>query len=375
MKICMFYHSLYSDWNHGNAHFLRGIGKELLRRGHELVICEPIDNWSTRNLRQDHGEEPIDDFKTYYPELSSHFYDPDSPEEINQLVAGSDVVIVHEWNSLALVKLLGEIKSRWGYKLLFHDTHHRIISDFRSILKFDFSNFDGALVFGEVLKGIYQKNKLLPKVWTWHEAADATLFRPIPEAEKKGDLVWIGNWGDDEREEELMEFLIRPVKELGIKAKVYGVRYPKKALDALSDAGIEYKGYLPNFKVPEVFSQYRLTVHVPRKPYVKMLPGIPTIRPFEAMACGIPLVSSLWQDKERLFERGQDHLHVSNGIGMRKAIADILQDQQLASKLSSNGRKTILERHTCSHRVDQLEQILLGEEGVYQESTIQTLND
>ena len=35
MRIVLFVHSLVSDWNHGNAHFLRGVVRELLARGHE----------------------------------------------------------------------------------------------------------------------------------------------------------------------------------------------------------------------------------------------------------------------------------------------------------------------------------------------------
>ncbi len=96
--------------------------------------------------------------------------------------------------------------------------------------------------------------------------------------------------GGNERSEELMEFLIEPVKELGIKAKVYGVRYPERARNALEKAGITCGGWLPNYKVPEVFSKYKVTIHVPRRPYVEMLKGIPIIRPFEALSCGIPLV-------------------------------------------------------------------------------------
>ena len=41
----MFYHSLLSDWNHGNAHFLRGITAELLGLGHEVRVLEPRDAW------------------------------------------------------------------------------------------------------------------------------------------------------------------------------------------------------------------------------------------------------------------------------------------------------------------------------------------
>jgi spore maturation protein CgeB len=39
-----------------------------------------------------------------------------------------------------------------------------------------------------------------------------------------------------------------------------------------------------------------------------MLPGIPTIRVFEALACGIPLVSAPWDDSEHLFRPGEDFL-------------------------------------------------------------------
>ena len=46
----MLYHSLVSDWNHGNAHFLRGVVTELQDAGHTVDVYEPEDGWSRRNL-------------------------------------------------------------------------------------------------------------------------------------------------------------------------------------------------------------------------------------------------------------------------------------------------------------------------------------
>src|SRR5690606_23288171 len=115
---------------------------------------------------------------------------------------------------------------------------------------YDLSAYDGVLAFGKVLRDLYLSQGLARRAWTWHEAADTRLFHPHPEIHKVGDLVWIGNWGDDERVAELHEFLIDPVKELGLKACVYGVRYPQHARDALARAGIDYKGWLPNFQAP-----------------------------------------------------------------------------------------------------------------------------
>jgi spore maturation protein CgeB len=166
--------------------------------------------------------------------------------------------------------------------------------------------------------------------------------------------VWIGNWGDDERSAELKEFLIEPVAALGIDARVHGVRYPAHALDALRRAGITFDGWVPNYRVPEVFAASRVTVHVPRRPYVRSLPGIPTIRVFEALACGIPLVSAPWHDVERLFRPGIDYLVAHDGAGMTRHLRNVLHDDVLARSLVEHGLETIRERHTCAHRVDEL---------------------
>ncbi len=176
--------------------------------------------------------------------------------------------------------------------------------------------------------------------------------------EKLGDLVWVGNWGDNERTKELQTFLIDPVKELGLKAKIYGVRYPDSALKALEDAGIEYGNWLPNYKAPEIFAKYKVTVHVPRRPYVESLPGIPTIRPFEAMACGIPLVCSPWDDAENLFTPGKDYLVADSKEAMKTHLSNILNDGVTGRTIAEHGLKTIQARHTCAHRVDELLQIV-----------------
>ncbi len=358
MKIVMFYHSLYSDWNHGNAHFLRGIVKELQKRGHDVDVYEPEGGWSLQNLLKDHGAEQLDEFRQYYPSLNPQFYNPEKKLNYQNILSNADLVIVHEWNEPNLIAEIGRQKEKFNFKLIFHDTHHRAVSAEEEMKKFDFSHFDGALIFGGVIKKIYEEKNWVDNVWTWHEAADADFFSPNRDEEKEGDLVWIGNWGDGERTEELMEFLIKPIKELKLKAKVYGVRYPEKAQKALADAGIEYGGYLPNYKVPEVFAKYKVTVHVPRRPYVEMLPGIPTIRPFEALSCGIPLICSPWNDAEDLFTPGEDYLIAKDGNDMGYKLAEVLKSPHLAKSLSDNGRKTILENHTCSHRVNTLEGIL-----------------
>ena len=353
MNFVLFYHSALSDWNHGNAHFLRGVVAELSARGHEVTVYEPATAWSAVNLAATHGESALQQTRQVYPSLRVVRYD--EPLHLDRVLDTADVVIVHEWNTPALVQNIGSHRGAGTrFVLLFHDTHHRSISDAAAMATYDLTHYDGVLAFGEVIRQRYVEHGWAAKAWTWHEAADVGLFAPRPGAPRTRDVVWIGNWGDNERTRELHEFLIDPVRDLGLSGTVRGVRYPPDALDALRVAGITYGGWLPNYDVPDAFARHRVTVHVPRRPYVAALPGIPTIRPFEAMACGIPLISAPWRDDERLFRSGVDYLEARDGAQMRAHLHDVLNDADLAASLAAHGRETILSRHTCAHRVDEL---------------------
>lgn len=357
MKFVFYTHSLISDWNHGNAHFLRGIMRDLIRRGHDAVALEPDGAWSRVNLVEDQGPAALAAFKATFPELRSDIYDADFDHEA--AIADADVVVVHEWTEPQLVERIGRARAEGGkFTLLFHDTHHRAVSSEGDIAGLKLTDYDGVLAFGETLRQRYLKAGWGRTVFTWHEAADDALFKPMPDVEKTGDLIWVGNWGDDERSAEILEFLVEPAKELSLKTQIRGVRYPEHALEALKEAGIAFGGWIANADVPAAFARYRVTVHIPRRPYIQNLPGIPTIRPFEAMACGIPLISAPWDDAEHLFRPGQDYLIADNGEAMKARLRDVLSDDHLASSLISSGRETILARHTCRHRVDELLAIL-----------------
>lgn len=352
-RIVIFCHSLASDWNHGNAHFLRGIARDMVRRGFDVRIHEPADSWSARNLVADHGAAALDGWRAAYPMLATHRYPAGGPD-LDQALDGADLVLVHEWNDPALVGRIGaHRRDGGGYLLLFHDTHHRMASDPEAIRAFDLDAYDGVLAFGEVLRDAYDRAGWSRQAFTWHEAADIDLFRPPEVRLPERDLVWIGNWGDGERSAELDEFLIRPVAMLRLSALVHGVRYPPDALVALRRAGIDYGRYLPNYEAPRAFAAARMTVHVPRRPYVRTLPGIPTIRMFEALACGIPLISAPWSDCEGLFTPS-DYLVAPDGPGMARQMRALLADPQMADEIACHGLRTVRTRHSCAHRVDEL---------------------
>jgi len=359
MNVVVFCHSLVSDWNHGNAHFLRGVCAELLARGHGVRVLEPRGGWSRTNLVESHGLQAVHDFQRTFPSLVSEEYDLDALD-LDAVLDAADLVLVHEWSEPALVARIGGHRAAGGrYRLLFHDTHHRAVTRPEEMARFDLSGYDGVLAFGEVIRRIYLDRGWVERAWTWHEAADTRVFHPRavdeerPGEDQREDLVWIGNWGDGERAAELHEFLLDPARKLRLSGSIHGVRYPLEARLRIRRSGVRYRSWLANHHAPEAFARHRLTVHVPRRAYVTRLPGIPTIRPFEALACGIPLVCSPWEDAEGLFREG-DYLTARDGEEMGRRMREVLADAELAAELSRRGGETIAARHTCAHRVDEL---------------------
>jgi spore maturation protein CgeB len=149
-----------------------------------------------------------------------------------------------------------------------------------------------------------------------------------------------------------------------LRTRIHGVRYPTHARELLSARSIEYAGWLPNHRAPQAFSRARVTVHVPRRPYATALPGIPTIRVFEALACGIPLICSPWSDEEQLFP-ADSYLMASNEDEMAHAISSVLSDHDLAWRLVERGLNAIRARHTCANRVLALLSIVQSLKGKY----------
>jgi spore maturation protein CgeB len=135
------------------------------------------------------------------------------------------------------------------------------------------------------------------------------------------------------------------------------VRYHETAKATVRRYGGTYHGWLANAEAPEVFARFLATVHVPRRYYTKLLPGIPTIRVFEALACGIPLLCAPWDDAENLFRPGQDYLIAKDGEQMTRLLTQVRDDPDLRHSLTTSGLETIRARHCCAHRANELMQI------------------
>ena len=115
-------------------------------------------------------------------------------------------------------------------------------------------DYDAVLAFGEVLRQRYLR-------LGWGRRCSPGTRRPTRGCSTRAsrvaapsDLVWIGNWGDGEREQELNEFLIEPSRRLRLSGTVRGVRYPETALAALRGTSLHYGGWIANVDVPALFA-------------------------------------------------------------------------------------------------------------------------
>ncbi|HEV7784647.1 MAG TPA: glycosyltransferase [Thermoanaerobaculia bacterium] len=346
MRVAFFVHSLLADWKHGSSHFLRGIATELIARGHEVLIFEP-----RQSLIAGQGAETLAGFRAAYPKLASQRYDS-AALDLDRALEGASLVIVHEWSDPVLSHRIGHHRRHGGaYRLLFHDTHHRAVTHPAAFSAYSLADYDGVLTSGAAVRDLYLKNGWARAAWTWHGAADTRVFYPRGVEDRAGDLVWVGNWGDDERSE-LREYLTGPVHELGLFARVYGGHV--RAVFRGRPAGPAGSGHrlcrLGAYEVPRILARFAVTVSVPRRPQSQA----PPTQLFEALACGIPLVSAPWDDAEGLFRPGQDFLLAHNGEEMKLLLRELLDDPALGVELARSGRETLLSRHTCAHRVNEL---------------------
>jgi spore maturation protein CgeB len=327
--------------------------QDLQRRGHVVRALEPAGLESASGLPGEAGLRALERLGATYPSLGCERYRADALD-LDRVLDGANLVLVHASSEPTLIDRLGKHRARSGrYALLLHDTREHVegASDDRACSAL--AAFDGVLARSEALRERYDRFGFGSSAWTWHEAADVRVFRPRPELERTGDVVWVGNADEPSRVRELAQFLFEPVRRLELTSSVYGARHSGTARGLLQQSGIEYRGWLPSVLVPEVFARYRATVYVPRRP-ARTLRHVPSIRLFEALACGIPVISAPWLDTEQLFRPHIDFLVAESSDQVERHLRRVLEDRDLALALACAGLETLLSKHTCAHRVDEL---------------------
>ncbi len=352
MKIAVFCQSLVTDYNYPIAHFLRGLISEI-QKNHEVVVYEKEQNEPLSSTLKDYGKTPVNEYYRYYPQLNSVTYDYDS---VAECVKGFDLVLVHSGTDMVTLNILTELKLKNSFRFVFYDDGFSFVDNLPLVCEMIVPVCDMVVVNCHYIRELYMKVMDGCDVEYLPYGIDLNVFHPRS-AEKEQTAVLNLDWSDECSVEELEEFFIKPVRDLRIKASVYGSRYPRHVKKILADHSIAYKGWLPSFKLPEVFAHYTTAVHLPAKDSLEVRAGSASMRMLESIASGIPVISAPWKNSEKVLTPARDYLQAGDSYEMTHYMLEMM-NSTLCEVISGHGLKLISSRHTCRLRAQELSLML-----------------
>ena len=335
--------------------------RELQARGHEVArLRAAATAGAATNLLRDHGEAALGAFRDAYPgPARSRLYDLDALD-LDAALDGADLVLVHEWNDPRLVARLGEHRARGGgFRLLFHDTHHRAVTD---------AGGDGALRPRRLRRRARLRRRPprpLPASAAGPRARGPGTRPPtrassgrVAGASRDGDLVWIGNWGDDERTRGAARVPARAgAGARPARARSTACAIPTRRVRALADAGHRLRAAgSPNYEVP---ARLRALPRDGARAAAALRRGAAR-DPDDPRRSRRSPAASRWSARRGTTRRacsrpGATSSSRATAREMTAAPARAARRRGAARASSAeHGRATILARHTCAHRVDEL---------------------
>jgi spore maturation protein CgeB len=360
MHISFFGHSVLADWNNGHAHFVRGLMRELGRLGHQTVFYEAADNTASRLQAGQIGRGSVLETLRVFPFLQVRLYRDGSRDLsafLSQALEGTDAAVVMQCSEAALIQGVPEALSE-GQVCLFYDNQYRLLFEEPLYRGYELERYDAVVTSAGSLAELMRARLGLERLEVLHEAADTELFYPRP-CRQDIDLLLVANGGEG-RERPLREyFLEQSLVFPHLRFCLYGIGYGEQARQQFRTAyRVDYRGWVANPQSPPLYARSRLALHLPREPYTARLPGVPTLRPFEAFATRTCLLCGPWEDTDGLFKEGEHYLRASTPQEMTGLIRYLLENRPARERIAEAGYRNLLERHTCRHRAERLLEII-----------------
>jgi spore maturation protein CgeB len=210
------------------------------------------------------------------------------------------------------------------------------------------SLFDGYFSFsgGEVLKRL-ERDYQAQKAIDLYCSVDAGRYQNTGEP-FQWDLGYLGTYSPD-RQPVLERLLIEPARALPqMRFVVAGPQYPA---DIDWPANVERIDHLPPAEHPNFYSRQRFTLNVTRADMVAA-GWSPSVRLFEAGACGTPIISDFWRGLDELLPDGEALLIARETSDVVKALSEIDEDKRQA--IATAARGIVMKSHTGLARARQL---------------------
>lgn len=336
--------SVTSSWGNGHATTYRGLIRELDRLGHRVTFLErdvpwyaanrdmPSPPWCATHLYQDladlkdHaatvGRADLVIVGSYVPDGVEvgrwaqqtargvvAFYDIDTPVTLAKLARGD-----HEYLSPEVVR---------GYDL--------------------YLSFTG----GPTLRRIEQQYGV-PLARALYCSVDPDIYYPEPSVKQWWDLGYLGTYSDD-RQPTLDRLLIEPaLRAPDSRFVVAGPQYPPEIAWPVNVERIEH---CPPSEHRAFYNAQRFTLNVTRADMIRA-GWSPSVRLFEAAACGTPIVSDWWEGLDELFEPGREIVIAETPDDVARLMRHIGPEE--ARAMGERARRKVLSAHTAAHRAAEL---------------------
>ena len=197
------------------------------------------------------------------------------------------------------------------------------------------------------------------RAWTFHEAADVDAFKPL-EAQKDIDVLWIGNWGDEERSQRTggIPDLAGGGAAAAPRGRAWSSLSGPRRWQKLAQAGIEFRGYLPNLCAPKPTAKAACALHVPRRQYAQRPERHPDHPGFRG--AGLRHAAAVFALDGRggaCSARARTTWWCRTATQCERKSSVCCATKPHAGRSAANGLDTIRSRHTCAHRAEQLLEI------------------
>jgi spore maturation protein CgeB len=179
---------------------------------------------------------------------------------------------------------------------------------------------------------------------------DEQAYLPEP-VERRWALGYLGTYSAD-RQPALERLLLEPARRLpDSRFCVAGPQYPP---DFDWPANVELVEHLPPPEHPRFYCAQNFTLSVTRADMLRA-GWSPSVRLFEAGACGVPVITDPWPGIEALFQPGHDIL-VARDAG---DVVRILDETDAAARdaIGERLRARVLTLHTAAQRAEELEAV------------------
>jgi spore maturation protein CgeB len=349
MNIVILGLSITSSWGNGHATTFRGLVRELERRGHEVLFLERDVPWYAAN--RDLAKPPYGRTELYstLEELKERF--ASDVRNADACIVGSYVpegIAVGNWvnDTAEGVKAFYDIDTPVTLAGLVTGRTEYLNADL--IPRYDlYLSFTG----GPTLENLEQQFGS-PMARPLYCSFDPEIYYP-EDLEKKWDLGYMGTYSDD-RQPTLERLIIEPARrQPELRTVVAGPQFP----DGIQwPENVERIEHLPPSQHRDFYNSQRFTLNVTRADMIQAGYS-PSVRLFEAAACGVPIISDYWDGLDSFFEIGKELLVAQEPSDTLRILREVGPEER--SDIGERAREKVLREHTACRRAEQLEAYIL----------------